>query len=57
MPPNVFYSGFPATDHSTDLKQQAFARRVPDLIQEMRALQRRVEELECDEEPRLQADS
>ncbi len=57
VPPNVFYSGFPATDHATDLKQQASGRRVPDLIHEVRALQRRVEELERGGEPRAGSDT
>lgn len=57
VPANVFYSGFPATDHATDLKQQAAARRVPDLIHEMRVLQARVEELERDREASAQSDT
>ena len=48
VPPNVFYSGFPATDHQTDLKQQAAARRMPDILQEIRDLRSRVADLERD---------
>jgi len=57
VPANVFYSGYPATDHATDLKQQAAARRVPELIHQMRELQARVEELERDREPTAQSDT
>ena len=48
VPSNSFYSGFPAIKHSDDLKQQAYLRRMPKMAEEMRALRKRVEQLEAD---------
>lgn len=46
IPPNVFYSGFPAIDHRKDLKCQAYVRRLPQMAEEFAELQARVAELE-----------
>ena len=40
------YSGYPARPHQSNLRVQAAAKRVPDVINRMRALDRRVAELE-----------
>lgn len=39
-------SGFPARDHREDLRAQAAVRRVPELMDTVKALRRKVEELE-----------
>ncbi len=48
VPSNSYYSGFPAIKHSDDLKHQAYLRRMPRMAEEIRALRKRVEELEAD---------
>jgi len=46
VPPNSFYSGFPAEDHQRDLRNQAYIRRIPHLVEEIAALRARLAELE-----------
>jgi UDP-3-O-[3-hydroxymyristoyl] glucosamine N-acyltransferase len=46
VPPNVFYSGFPAEDHKQDLKNQAYVRRIPQIFDELAVLHARLAELE-----------
>lgn len=42
IPPKSFVSGFPATDHKEDLKIGALIRRLPELFQKVKELERRV---------------
>ncbi len=44
--PGRVVSGFPAMDHERDKRIQASLRRLPDALREIRALRRRIEELE-----------
>ena len=53
--PGATVSGFPARDHAEELKFEAALRRVPELLEKLRRLERRVKELEgqaaADDEP------
>jgi UDP-3-O-[3-hydroxymyristoyl] glucosamine N-acyltransferase len=46
LAPNSFVSGHPARPHAEDMRIQAAAGRLPDLIKEIRELQKKVAELE-----------
>lgn len=46
-PPNSQLSGFPARAHKQELRQQAYIRKLPELLQDFTKLQLRVEELEA----------
>jgi UDP-3-O-[3-hydroxymyristoyl] glucosamine N-acyltransferase len=46
LAPNSFVSGTPARPHAEDMRIQAAAGRVPELIKEIRELQKRVADLE-----------
>ncbi|GIX06920.1 MAG: UDP-3-O-acylglucosamine N-acyltransferase [Candidatus Poribacteria bacterium] len=46
VPPDSYYSGFPAIDHKEDLRQQALQRRLPELYEQVRELRRKLAELE-----------
>jgi UDP-3-O-[3-hydroxymyristoyl] glucosamine N-acyltransferase len=46
LAPNSFVSGNPARPHAEDMRIQAAAGRLPDLIKEIRELQKKVAELE-----------
>lgn len=42
IPPRSFVSGFPAMDHKEELKLEALIRRLPELFQRVKELERRV---------------
>ncbi|HOJ77217.1 MAG TPA: UDP-3-O-(3-hydroxymyristoyl)glucosamine N-acyltransferase [Bacillota bacterium] len=46
LAPNSFVSGFPARPHATDMRIQAAAGRLPELLKEFKELQKKVAELE-----------
>lgn len=46
VPPNSFYSGFPARPHREWLKAEAGARKVPELIRRIQQLEARIAQLE-----------
>lgn len=46
VPSNSFYAGFPARPHREWLKAEAGARKVPDLVKKVQALEARIAELE-----------
>lgn len=46
LPPNSYVSGTPARPHAEDMRIQATAGRLPELLKEIRELQRKVSELE-----------
>ncbi len=46
LPADSFVSGIPARPHAADMRIQAIASRLPDLIKEFKELQKRVAELE-----------
>ncbi len=46
IPPNSFISGFPAQQHERELKMQASIRKLPELIEQVRALEERLREIE-----------
>ncbi len=46
LPPNSYVSGIPARPHAEDMRIQATAGRLPELLKEIRELQRKVSELE-----------
>ncbi len=46
LPPGSVVSGYMATDHKTQLRQMAALRKLPALIEEVKKLRSRVEELE-----------
>ena len=46
LPANSFVSGFPARHHAEDMRIQAAAGRLPELLKEFRELQKKVAELE-----------
>ena len=46
VPEKSFYAGFPAGPHVNWLRQEASARKVPDLIKQMKKMEKRLAELE-----------
>jgi UDP-3-O-[3-hydroxymyristoyl] glucosamine N-acyltransferase len=57
VPSGATVSGFPARDHAEELRYEAALRRVPDLLEKLKRLEKRVKELEtgarpADEPPR-----
>lgn len=46
VPPNSFYAGFPARLHREWLRAEAAARRLPELMKKVQALEKRLAELE-----------
>ncbi len=46
IPPGSVVSGFPAIDHKKDLRQKAAVRQLPDMIKNVKNLQKRLDELE-----------
>ena len=46
VPANSFVSGWPAIEHSEDMRQRAHLRRMPGLAAHVRQLEERVDELE-----------
>lgn len=46
IPPNSFVSGIPARPHAEDMRIQATAGRLPELLKEIRELQKKVADLE-----------
>ncbi len=46
LPPNSFVSGVPARPHAVDMRIQASAGRLPEILKELKELQKRVAELE-----------
>lgn len=46
VPANSFFAGFPAGPHVNWLRQEASSRKVPDLIKQMKKLEKRLAELE-----------
>ncbi|MBW4699590.1 MAG: UDP-3-O-(3-hydroxymyristoyl)glucosamine N-acyltransferase [Aphanocapsa lilacina HA4352-LM1] len=46
LPDHSKVSGFPAQDHLLELKQQAARSRLPQIVEQMRQMQRRIEQLE-----------
>ncbi|WP_218079298.1 UDP-3-O-(3-hydroxymyristoyl)glucosamine N-acyltransferase [Anthocerotibacter panamensis] len=48
LPKGAQVSGFPAQDHRTELKEKAALTRLPALLQQVRKLQQRVQDLERD---------
>ena len=46
LPPNSYVSGTPARPHGEDMRIQATAGRLPELLKEIRELQKKVSELE-----------
>lgn len=46
VPPNSCYAGFPARPHREWLKAEAGARRIPELVKKVQALEARIAELE-----------
>ena len=46
VPPGATVSGFPARDHAEELKTEAALRRLPDLLEKVKQLEKRVKELE-----------
>jgi len=46
IPSNLFVSGFPAQDHASELKLQATIRKLPAIIEHLKALEKRVAEIE-----------
>lgn len=47
VPAGVTVSGFPAQEHRKELRERAAVRRLPKLLEEIKALARRVEQLEA----------
>lgn len=50
VPEKTIVSGFPAREHSSEMKKQALLRKLPDLVKKMKQLEKRIRELEdtCD---------
>lgn len=46
IPAKSFYAGFPARPHKEWLREEASARKVPDMLKKMRELEKRIAELE-----------
>ena len=46
IPPNAVVSGFPARDHSLEMKKQALLGRLPEFAKKIRDLEKRIAELE-----------
>ena len=46
LPPNSYVSGTPDRPHGEDMRIQATAGRLPELLKEIRELQKKVSELE-----------
>jgi UDP-3-O-[3-hydroxymyristoyl] glucosamine N-acyltransferase len=46
IPSNVFVSGFPAHSHPKELKIQAIVRRLPELVEHVKALEEKLREIE-----------
>jgi len=46
VPPNTCVSGFPARPHEKELKLQALQRRLPELVETVKKLKRRIQSLE-----------
>ncbi len=49
VPGGVMYSGNPAHAHRDELKEQAFRRRLPDLVSRIKKLEQKINELEGEE--------
>jgi len=46
IPPDKFISGFPAQDHERELRVQASIRKLPELVEHLKALEERVRRME-----------
>ncbi len=46
VPPGAFVSGFPARDHREEMRSQGWLRRLPDLADRLKELERRLKALE-----------
>ncbi|MBM7622919.1 UDP-3-O-(3-hydroxymyristoyl)glucosamine N-acyltransferase [Sporohalobacter salinus] len=45
VPPDSFYSGYPAQDHKSEMRIKAARRRLPKMVKELRALKQEISEL------------
>ncbi|MEJ6951255.1 UDP-3-O-(3-hydroxymyristoyl)glucosamine N-acyltransferase [Natronospora cellulosivora (SeqCode)] len=48
IPSSVFYSGNPAHDHKSELREQAARRRLPELLKTVKKLEKKIKELESE---------
>ncbi|MCF0247930.1 MAG: UDP-3-O-(3-hydroxymyristoyl)glucosamine N-acyltransferase [Synergistes sp.] len=46
VPPGSTYSGFPAQDHKKELRQMAIIKKLPEYIEEIKELRKKIERLE-----------
>ncbi|MGC9372439.1 MAG: UDP-3-O-(3-hydroxymyristoyl)glucosamine N-acyltransferase [Thermovirgaceae bacterium] len=46
VPEKAVVSGFPARDHSSEMKKQAWMRKLPDLVAKVKELEKKIRELE-----------
>lgn len=46
VPAGAIFSGFPAQDHKRDLRQQAAAKQLPEIVKKIRELERKLKALE-----------
>ncbi|KXS45886.1 MAG: UDP-3-O-[3-hydroxymyristoyl] glucosamine N-acyltransferase [Candidatus Frackibacter sp. T328-2] len=47
VPPNSFYSGYPAREHKSEMRIKAARRKLPDMVKELRSLRKEVKELKA----------